>query len=156
MYFLKHPSRSIFALQKSNLPITSIFKLQPKSHNPSLPKLTTTANRDTCKTREGQRPRCPYGGESRAAGMLPLPFRRFCKHLNKQCSLLRGDEICYAGNKKAHRFRRAKVYVLCISYLSKRSMSQPRIHRQTDSTLGWNNPNSTFKNQPDTHRNFIP
>ena len=24
-------------------------------------------------TREGQRPRCPYGGESRAAGTLPPP-----------------------------------------------------------------------------------
>ena len=28
-------------------------------------------------TREGQRPRCPYGGESRAAGTLPLPLGRF-------------------------------------------------------------------------------
>ena len=35
---------------------------------------------DTCKTWEGQRPCCPYGGESRAAGTLPLPGRTFCKH----------------------------------------------------------------------------
>ena len=29
----------------------------------------------------------------------------------------RGDEICYASNKKARRFRRAKVYVLYVSSL---------------------------------------
>ena len=45
MYFLKHPSQSIFASQKSNLPITSVFQLQPKSHNHPLPKHTTTANK---------------------------------------------------------------------------------------------------------------
>ena len=32
-----------------------------------------THYRDTCKTREGQRPRCPSGGKSRAARTLPLP-----------------------------------------------------------------------------------
>ena len=45
MYFLKHPSQSIFASQKSNLPITSVFQLQPKSHNLYLPKHTSTANK---------------------------------------------------------------------------------------------------------------
>ena len=51
---------------------------------PSIP----LAYRDTYKTREGQRPRCPYGGESWAAGTLPLPCRRFCKHLYNLVSLL--------------------------------------------------------------------
>ena len=32
-------------------------------------------------SREGQRPRCPCGGESRAAGTLPLPCTMFCKCL---------------------------------------------------------------------------
>ena len=37
-----------------------------------LPTLSIVC-RDTCKTWEGQRPRCPYGGESWAARTLPLP-----------------------------------------------------------------------------------
>ena len=41
----------------------------------------STLLRGTCKTREGQRPRCPYDSESRAAGTLPLPCTRFCKCL---------------------------------------------------------------------------
>ena len=33
----------------------------------------STLLRGTCKTREGQRPRCPYDSESRATRTLPLP-----------------------------------------------------------------------------------
>ena len=59
---------------------------------------------------EGQRPRCPYGGESRAARTLPLPVWRrisgnedvappgFCKCLYNICTGLRGL-VCIKAQK---------------------------------------------------------
>ncbi len=65
----------------------------------------------------------------------------------------RGGEICYAGNKKARRFRRAKVYVLCVSSLpnavwSNRAYTDKQILLWSEITPFY------FKNQPESCQNF--
>ena len=74
MYFLKHPSQSIFASQKSNLPITSVFKLQPKSHNHPLPKLTTTDNKQCSLFIEALAKPCKFGRGSVPAARDSLSY----------------------------------------------------------------------------------
>ena len=67
----------------------------------------------------------------------------------------RGGEICYAGNKKARRFRRAKVYVLCVSSLpnavwSNRAYTDKQILLWSEITPFY------FKKQPKSDQNFHP
>ena len=121
MYFLKHPSRSIFASQKSNPLITSVFKLQPKSHNHPLPKHTTT---------------------------------------NKQCSLLRVDEICYVGNKKTRRFRCANGFIFYVFLIFRAQRNKPAPTPTNRYICGIKLPHLTpltfSKINPKPHQNFNP
>ena len=71
-------------------------------------------------TREGQRPRCPYGGESRATGTLPLP----CEGESQKPSLSRKSLANFSTNESygvSQSMLKRRMQV-CDDFLSRRNI----------------------------------